>query len=71
MAHFRSTVGCAAVGVDSESRTVETASALLPSLRFELADVAALAFSDETFDKAVVADLVEQLADADFARMLP
>jgi SAM-dependent methyltransferase len=68
--HFLSTFGCEAVGVDAEPRAIETARALFPALRFELADVAELPFADESFDKAVAADLVEHLEDADFARML-
>ncbi len=70
MTHFLSTFGCRAVGVDSEPGAVETATATFPLLAFELADAAALPFSDESFDKAVAADLVEHLEDADFARML-
>ncbi len=68
--HFLSTFGCEAVGVDAEPRAIETARALFPGLRFELADVAGLPFPDGWFDKAVAADLVEHLEDADFARML-
>jgi len=68
--HFLTTFGCGAVGVDAEPRAVETASQLFPGLRFELADVTALPFGDASFDKAVAADLVEHLTDADLARML-
>jgi SAM-dependent methyltransferase len=68
--HFLSTFGCEAVGVDAEPRAIETSRALFPRLRFELADVAGLPFPDDSFDKAVAADLVEHLEDADFARML-
>jgi len=70
MTHFLSTFGCRAVGVDSEPGAVEIATRIFPSLAFELADAAALPFSDESFDKAVAADLVEHLEDADLARML-
>jgi cyclopropane fatty-acyl-phospholipid synthase-like methyltransferase len=70
MTHFASTFGCRAVGLDAEPAAVETATRTFPSLRFELADVTALPFSDESFDKAVAADLVEHLADADLVRML-
>jgi SAM-dependent methyltransferase len=70
MTHFLSTFGCRAVGVDAAPGAVETAKRLFPSLEFELADVTALPFSDESFDKAVAADLVEHLVDADLARML-
>ncbi len=68
--HFLSTFGCEATGVDAEPRAIETARALFPRLRFELADVAGLPFPDDSFDKAVAADLVEHLVDVDFARML-
>jgi SAM-dependent methyltransferase len=68
--HFLSTFGCDAVGVDREELAIETARSLFPSLRFELADVRALPFADESFDKAVAADLVEHLVDEDFAAML-
>lgn len=68
--HFLSTFGCEAVGVDAEPRAVAAASALFPALRFELADVTALPFPDESFDKAVAADLVEHLVDAELGRML-
>jgi len=70
MTHFLSTFGCRAIGVDAEPGAVERAARLFPSLTFELADVTALPFSDESFEKAVAADLVEHLDDADFARML-
>ena len=70
MTHFLSTFGCRTVGVDAEAGAVETATRLFPGLTFELADVAALPFPDESFDKAVAADLVEHLEDADLARML-
>jgi SAM-dependent methyltransferase len=68
--HYLTTFGCAVVGVDSEPRAIETASRHFPGLRFELADVSALPFPDESFDKAVAADLVEHLADDGFAAML-
>jgi len=70
MTHFLSTFGCRAVGLDAEPGAVETATRIFPTLAFELADVTALPFSDESFDKAVAADLVEHLEDVDFARML-
>jgi SAM-dependent methyltransferase len=68
--HFLSTFGCEVVGVDSEPRAIERASALFPKLRFELADVTRLPFPDRSFDRAVAADLVEHLADASLERML-
>jgi SAM-dependent methyltransferase len=68
--HFLSTFGCEVVGVDSEPRAIERASALFPKLRFELADVTRIPFRDRSFDKAVAADLVEHLADASLERML-
>jgi cyclopropane fatty-acyl-phospholipid synthase-like methyltransferase len=68
--HFLSTFGCDVVGVDREELAIETARSLFPSLGFELADVRALPFADESFDKAVAADLVEHLVDEDFDAML-
>ena len=68
--HFLSTLGCEPVGVDSSPLAIEKARSLFPALRFELGDVAALPFADESFDKAVAADLVEHLDDDSFARML-
>jgi SAM-dependent methyltransferase len=70
MTHFLSTFGCDVVGVDAERRAVEKAHELFPELDFVVADVAALPFADESFDKAVAADLVEHLDDATFDRML-
>lgn len=68
--HFLSTFGCDVVGVDAEPLGIEKARSLFPELRFEVADVAALPFADESFDKAVAADLVEHLDDETFASML-
>jgi SAM-dependent methyltransferase len=68
--HFLTTFGCDVVGVDSEPRAIDVASGVFPGLRFERADVAALPFSDRSFDKAVAADLVEHLDDPTFERML-
>ena len=70
IAHFLSTFGCEAVGVDAEPRAIERARDLHPELRFDVADVAALPYEDESFDKAVAADLVEHLDDATLAAML-
>lgn len=70
IAHFLSTFGCEAVGVDSEPRAIERARSLFPELRFEVADVAALPFPGASFDKAVAADLVEHLEDDTFEGML-
>jgi SAM-dependent methyltransferase len=70
ISHHLSTLGCETVGVDAEPRAVEKARELFPSLRFELADVAALPFADGSFDKAVAADLVEHLDDETFRSML-
>jgi len=64
IAHFLSTFGCEAVGVDAEPRAIERARSLFPELRFDVADVAELPYEDESFDKAVAADLVEHLDDA-------
>ena len=68
--HFLSTFGAEPVGVDAEELAVETARSLFPALSFELADVRELPFEDESFDKAVAADLVEHLEDEVFAAML-
>jgi SAM-dependent methyltransferase len=68
--HFLTTFGCEAVGVDAEPGAVETASALFPGLRFEVADVTALPFPHGAFEKAVAADLVEHLSDEDLDGML-
>ncbi len=68
--HFLSTFGCESVGVDSSPVAIEKARSLFPQLRFEVADVTALPFPGESFDKAVAADLVEHLDDDAFARML-
>ncbi len=68
--HFLATFGCETVGVDSEPLAIERAHALFPGLRFEVADVAALPFADESFDKAAAADLVEHLDDETLAGML-
>jgi SAM-dependent methyltransferase len=70
VAHFLSTFGCEAVGVDAEPLAVETARRLFPRLRFEVADVRELPFADASFDKAVAADLVEHLHDDELAAML-
>jgi SAM-dependent methyltransferase len=69
-AHYLATFGADVVGVDSEPRAVEAASALFPRLRFEVADVAVLPFARASFDKAVAADLVEHLEDETLGRML-
>jgi SAM-dependent methyltransferase len=68
--HFLSTFGCEPVGVDSSPLAIEKARSLFPGLRFEVGDVTALPFGDESFDKAVAADLVEHLDDDAFGRML-
>ena len=70
VSHFLSTFGCTVVGVDAAPLAVQTARALFPSVRFEVADVAALPFPDASFDKAVAADLVEHLEDDVFHGML-
>jgi SAM-dependent methyltransferase len=70
IAHFLSTFGCEAVGVDAEPDAVASARALFPRASFEVADVTRLPFPDGSFDKAVAADLVEHLADDDLERML-
>jgi SAM-dependent methyltransferase len=68
--HFLSTFGCDPTGVDAEPLAIDAARALFPRLRFEVGDVRALPFGDESFDKAVAADLVEHLDDKAFASML-
>jgi SAM-dependent methyltransferase len=68
--HFLSTFGCDSVGVDAEPRAIERARSLFPELSFDVADVAALPYEDESFDKAVAGDLVEHLDDATLAGML-
>ena len=70
ISHYLSTFGCDTVGVDAEPRAIEKARELWPGLRFELADVRELPFPDESFDKAVAADLVEHLDEATFRSML-
>jgi len=70
IAHFLSTFGCEAVGVDSAPLAVQAARSLFPRLRFEVGDVGALPFPDGSFDKAVAADLVEHLLDEALAGML-
>ena len=70
VSHFLSGHGCRTVGVDSEPRAISKARELFPELDFVLADVTALPLEDESFDKAVAADLVEHLDDGTFARML-
>ena len=70
VAHFLSTFGCEAIGVDSEPRAIDRARSLFPELSFDVADVASLPYEDESFDKAVAADLVEHLDDAALASML-
>jgi SAM-dependent methyltransferase len=70
VSHFLSTFGCLTVAVDAEPLAVETARSLFPRLTFEEADVTALPFDDESFDKAVAADLVEHLEHDAFADML-
>ena len=68
--HFLSTFGCDVVGVDAEAGAIDAARALFPRLRFEQADVRSLPFEDESFDKAVAADLVEHLDDETLRAML-
>jgi SAM-dependent methyltransferase len=68
--HFLSTFGSDPVGVDAEPVGIERARELFPGLAFEVADVRALPFEDESFDKAVAADLVEHLDDETLAGML-
>ncbi len=68
--HYLSTFGSDAVGVDSSELGVEYARARYPELRFETADVAALPFEDESFDKVVAADLTEHLDEQTLRGML-
>jgi SAM-dependent methyltransferase len=68
--HFVSTFGCEAVGVDSSPVAIAKARELFPDLRFEVADVTALPFENDSFEKAVAADLVEHLDEETFRRMV-
>jgi len=70
MAHYLSTFGCRAVGVDSSELGVEYARKRYPDLRFEVADVAALPFEEASFDKVVAADLTEHLDEQTLRAML-
>jgi ubiquinone/menaquinone biosynthesis C-methylase UbiE len=70
IAHFLSTLGCEAVGVDLSEPGVARARERYPALRFEVADVTALPFPDGSFDKAVAADVTEHLDDAALRGML-
>jgi SAM-dependent methyltransferase len=70
VSHYLSTYGCLTAGVDAEPLAIERARSLFPELRFEVADVRELPFSDGSFDKAVAADLVEHLDDMTFSTML-
>jgi len=68
--HFLSTFGCAVVGVDLSETGVARARERFPSLRFEVADAAALPFEDASFDKAVAADVTEHMDDEALRGML-
>ena len=70
LTHYLSGFGAAVVGVDAEERAIAKAQSLFPELDFEQADVAALPFAEDSFDKAVAGDLVEHLDDATFRAML-
>jgi SAM-dependent methyltransferase len=70
LTHFLSTFGAEVVGVDSEPLAIEKARSLFPEFGFEQADVAALPFEENAFDKAVAGDLVEHLDDPTFRAML-
>lgn len=61
VAHFLSTLGCEAVGVDLSERGVARARGRFPGIAFEVADAAALPFPDASFDKVVAADVTEHL----------
>ncbi|MGD0167460.1 MAG: class I SAM-dependent methyltransferase [Gaiellaceae bacterium] len=61
MADFLARSGCEAVGVDASELGVAEARRLHPELRFEVGDVAKLPFADDSFDKALAADLSEHL----------
>ena len=63
VAHFLSTLGCEAVGVDLSETGVARARERYPGVRFEVADAAALPFGDGSFDKVVAADVTEHLDD--------
>lgn len=70
VAHFLTTHGSETVGVDSEPLAIARGRELFPELELHVADVADLPFEDETFDKAVAADLVEHLDERTLERML-
>ncbi len=61
MTAFLASCGCEAVGLDGSELGIAEARRLHPELRFELGDVAELPFPDESFDKALAADLTEHL----------
>jgi SAM-dependent methyltransferase len=70
IAHYLSTLGCEAVGVDLSETGVARARERYPQLRFEVADAAALPFADGSFDKVVAADVTEHLDDGALRGML-
>jgi len=63
MAHFLSTFGCDAVGMDSAPTSIAIARELYPEITFELADCSDMPFPAASFDKVVAADLTEHLDD--------
>ena len=67
---FLSGLGCRVTGVDAEQRAIERARSLFPEWEFLVANVANLPLIDDSFDKAVAADLVEHLDGDTFYRML-
>jgi SAM-dependent methyltransferase len=68
--HFLTTHGSETVGVDLEPLAISRGRELFPELELHVADVADLPFENETFDKAVAADLVEHLDERTLERML-
>jgi cyclopropane fatty-acyl-phospholipid synthase-like methyltransferase len=63
MAHYVSTFGCQATGVDASEVGIARAQELFPGLDFQVGDVAALPFPDGSFDKLIAADLTEHLEE--------
>ena len=71
--HFCSTLGAEVTGIDASPLAIEKAKNLFKNLsaQFLIGDVSDLGgFMDESFDKAVAADLIEHIPDEVFSGML-